>query len=263
MSYLLDKQIKKKKTTKIIIAILAIIFVFYFRTGVFRGLSYGANVIFKPVLIFGKNLGNKFSSIGDNFRNKKNLINENENLKAQILQSEADRANYATVVDENNKLKEILGRKSEGKQLILGNILSKRNTSIYGSVIIDLGINDGIVLGQKVFALGNIPIGKIAEVDATSSKVILYSNPGERTEVVISGVDAFMEAVGRGGGNFEMSLPRDFILENGTQVVLPGLTSEVLGVVSTVISDPRDSFKKALLVSPVNIQELKFVEVEK
>jgi len=59
-----------------------------------------------------------------------------------------------------------------------------------------------------------------------------------------------------------MILPRDFVLEKGNEVVLPGITPYTLGVVETIISDPRDSFQKALLVSPVNIQELKFVEVE-
>jgi len=45
-------------------------------------------------------------------------------------------------------------------------------------------------------------------------------------------------------------------------VVLPGITPYTLGIVQTILSDPRDSFQKALLVSPVNIFELKFVEVE-
>ena len=80
--------------TKIIIAIVAIVFVIYFRAGIFRGLSYAANAVFKPVLVFGHNLGNKFSSIGENFRFKRSLINENENLKREIEQSQADRANY-------------------------------------------------------------------------------------------------------------------------------------------------------------------------
>jgi len=57
-------------------------------------------------------------------------------------------------------------------------------------------------------------------------------------------------------------LPRDFVLEKRTEIILPGITPYIVGIVETIISDPRDSFQKALLVSPVNIQELKFVEVE-
>ena len=60
-----------------------------------------------------------------------------------------------------------------------------------------------------------------------------------------------------------MIMPKDFTIQKGDQVVMPGLNSYVLAIVQTIISDPRDPFIKALLTSPVNIQELKFVEVEK
>ncbi|MFA6273980.1 MAG: rod shape-determining protein MreC [Candidatus Paceibacterota bacterium] len=275
MSYLLDRKLKRKKTSRIILIIFILLFLIYFRASIFNGLSYVAHLIFRPILIIGNNIGGKISDTGSTLRSKKSLIAENENLKNQILQSEADRANYSVVVDENLKLKEILER-SGTKEMILSAILSKPNQSLYDTLIIDVGENQGILVSQRIFALGNIPIGRIAEVYANSSKVILYSNPGEKTEVVIAGKparnadgiataggDAFMQVIGRGGGNFEMILPRDFVLENETEVHLPGITPYILGVVKTIISDPRDSFQKALLVSPINIQELKFVEVEK
>ncbi len=130
-------------------------------------------------------------------------------------------------------------------------------------MIIDAGVNQGVIINQKVFALGNIPIGKIAETYMNSSKVLLYSNPGEKTEVAITGKNTFIEVIGRGGGNFEILLPKDFNIENGTEVVLPGITPRVLGTVVKTISDPRDAYVKALLVSPVNIEDLRFVEIER
>ena len=60
-----------------------------------------------------------------------------------------------------------------------------------------------------------------------------------------------------------MSLPKDVVVANGTEAVLPGLTPYTLAKVDTIISDPRDSYQKALLASPVNIYELGFVEIEK
>ncbi len=275
MSYLLDRKTKRKKFLVIIIGIFILLILFYFQTGIFRGLSSASQTIFHPVLVLGNNIGEKFSSIRYLFKYKSSLVTENENLKSQILESQADRANYSSIVDENNKLKEILGRKNEKIEIILAAILSKPNQSVYGTLLIDAGTNLGIKIGNVVFALGNVPIGRIAEVFDDSSKVILFTNPGEKTDVVISskpaqlddtsrlGGDVFMQVVGRGGGNFEMILPRDFTLEKGTVVHLPGLTPYILGIIETIISDPRDSFQKALLVSPVNVQELKFVEVEK
>ena len=122
---------------------------------------------------------------------------------------------------------------------------------------------------REITAINQEKFGKIfAFIDFAitaldSSKAILFSTPGEKTEVVISGKDTFLEMVGRGGGNFEMILPRDFVLESGTSVHLPGVSSYIVARAETIISDPRDAFLKALLVSPVNIQELKFVEIEK
>jgi cell shape-determining protein MreC len=139
-----------------------------------------------------------------------------------------------------------------------------------------VGEDVGLKVDALVYAFDSIPIGRVKEVNNSTSKVVLFSTSGEKTEVVIDGQparnalsitpaggDNFMELVGRGGGNFEMVIPRDFELASGTLVHLPGITPYVVAKVEDIISDPRDSLKKALLVSPVNIQNLKFVQVEK
>ena len=262
MSYLLDKKIKRKKFFYIVFFIIVLFVFFYFRLGIFNGFSYASHKLFSPVLVFGNNIGQKFSSVGSFFASKNSLYLENENLKSQISESQADRANYNSVLAENINLKEILGRKSENVNMILSAILSKPNQSPYDTLVIDVGIKQNIKIGDIVFALGNVPIGVISAVYPTSSKVILFSSAGEKTQAVITGRDAFVEIIGRGGGNFEMIMPSDFTLVKGDQVVLPGIVPYVLGIVQTIISDLRDPFVKALLVSPVNIQELKFVEVE-
>ena len=263
MSYLLDKKLKKQKLIKTTIIILVLFCIFYFRTSVFKGLSFTAHTIFRPVVLLGNKVGNSFSNLNFLIHTKKSLISENEILKSKLVENDASMANYNILLDENNKFKEILGRKPIDRNMILAGILEKPNHSLYDVLVIDGGENEGISLGQRVFALGNIPIGYVAEVYANSSKVVLYSSPREITEVVISGRDVFMQLIGRGNGNFEMILPRDFVLDNSAEVSLPGANSFLLAKVATIISDPRDSFQKALLVSPVNIQELKFVEVEK
>ena len=262
MNYLLDKKNKKRKISRIIFGVIILFFVFYFRAGITRGLTSFSHAIFRPILFIGRNASEEVSSIHSFFYSKKTLFLENKNLKSQISEIEASRANYASILDENNKLKEVLGRKSTSINMVLAGILNKPNRSLYDTLLVDAGKEQGIVVGQKVFAFGNVPIGYTAEVYTNSSKVILYSNPGEKTEVVISGKDAFMEVTGRGGGNFEMVLPRDFVLPISTEIDLPGITPHILGTVQNIISDSRDSFQKALIASPVNIFELKFVEIE-
>jgi len=263
MNYLLDKKLKRKKLSYATLGVVLLVLLFCFSTPVSHGLSYISHTIFRPVLILGNNISQKLSNAKYYFASKRALLVENENLKLQISESQADRANYASVVDENLNLQEILGRKSVNKNILIATILAKPNRSPYDTLLIDVGMNQGVIANQRVFAFGNIPIGKIAEAYANSSKVLMYSNSGEKTEVIVVGRDTYLQAVGRGGGNFEIILPKDFNLDNGTEIVLPGITSYVLGVVVKTISDPRDAFVKALIASPVNIQSLKFVEVER
>ena len=278
MSYLLDKKLKRKKFFGIIFVVIFLFIFIYFRSSIFYTLSYVSHITLRPVLVLGNNIGDKFVNIKSYFISKNSLYLQNQNLQSEITENKIKISNYNSILAENINLKEILGRLpaqtgENGKTVTtLAVILSKPNQSFYNTLVIDAGINEDIKVGNIVFALGhsqtgevlsNVPIGRIVETYLNSSKVILFSSPGEKTQVIISGKDVFSEIIGRGGGgNFEMIMPQDFTLAKGDQVVLPGIVPYVLGIVETIISDPRDSSVKALLVSPVNIQELKFVGVK-
>ena len=262
MNYLLDRKMKRKKFIYVAFFVVACFVIFYFRSPIFNSFSFLSHEIFSPVLSLGGKIGQKFRNAGAYFISKNFLYLENENLKSQLAEDRALMSNYNSIIAENTNLKEILGRKNEKTKTILSAILGKPNQSPYDTLIIDVGKKEGVEAGDTVFVLGNVPIGRVNAAYDSSSKVTLFSNSGEKTQVVVGGMNIFMEVVGRGGGNFEMILPRDFTLSRGDQVVLPGIVPLVLGIVETIISDPSDSFQKALLVSPVNIQELKFVQIE-
>jgi len=262
MSYLLDKKIKRKNSSRIFLYVLIFLFLFYLRSSIFSGLAYISLSVFRPILITGDNIGERFKNFGSYFAFKNSLSMQNQNLQMQLSNLEARLANYSSMVAENDNLKEILGRKKEKTPMILAAILSKPNQSPYDTILIDGGTEAGIKEGSLVFAVGDVPIGRVAFVSINMAKVVLFSSPSEKTEGVVGGKNIFMELVGRGGGNFEMILPRDFVLQKGDQVVLPGTNNYILAITETVVSDPRDPYIKALLKSPVNIQELKFVQVE-
>ena len=262
MNYLLDKKMKKKKFLAVLFFAFIFFVLFYFRSDIWSGLSSVSHKIFRPVLVLGNNLGEKLKNLNSFFVSKNSLYLQNQDWRMKLAELEMQNLNYNSILAENVSLKEILGRKNEKTNLILSAILAKPDRSAYDTVVIDAGEKKGIEIQDMVYALGNVPIGRVSLVYDDSAKVTLFSNPGEKTPVVAAG-DIFMEVVGRGGGNFEMTIPANFRLIKGDQVSLPGLNSPVLAVVETIISDPRDSSAKALLVSPVNIQELKFVEVKK
>jgi len=260
MSYL---QNKRKQKIKLYIAILlAILLVFIFLgPAVLKGLSGVANFVFKPFAKFGQNVGDDFSDISSSLKSKKSLIQENEILKKKLQKNTSKISNYNSVLKENISLKESLGRLPNEGDFVLGTILAKPDSSLFGTLLVDIGSSSGLSEGDLVFALGDIPVGRVHEVFKGSSKVLLFSSPGVETEVIFGQEDIFMKLIGRGGGNFEMDIPRDFPTEEGQPVVMAGINPYTIAVVKTIISDPRDSFSKALFVSPVNIQNIKFVQI--
>lgn len=269
MSYLLDKKIKRKKIFYWVAGIFVFLFFFYFRNSTLGILSSVTQKIFYPFLQIGRFTSGKITSLGAYFVTKNSLFQDNQKLKEEMLLLNARMLNYDAILEENLDLKEILERKDTKKDFILGAILSKPNQSPYDTLLIDVGEGEGAKIDKMVFAYGNIPIGRVTEVYADSSKVTLFSNTGERMQVLIPDrifsnekEKNFFEIIGRGGGNFEMTLPRDLKLAKGDMVIMPGINPFVVATTETVVSDPRDPFTKALLVSPVNIQELRFVEVE-
>jgi hypothetical protein len=114
-----------------------------------------------------------------------------------------------------------------------------------------------------VFADAKIPIGYIKEVYNSTSLVVLYSSPDEKIDAQIDGINSQVVISGRGGGNFQMSLPNELSIEPGTFVVLPNLNNQILAIVVDTISDARDPISTIVLKSPVNVQELRWVQVLK
>ena len=262
MSYLQDRKKKQKKYTQLLL--LAVVFAICIAVSItfFDFFSRIGHTVFSPVLAMTNRVSTNIKNVKTFFISKTSLALENQELKQQLLAIDARLANYEAIFNENEKIKEILLRKPGEKKMLLAGILGTQNKSLYDSLIIDAGLTQGLEVGDRVFAYGDIPIGTIADVFSESARVSLYSTSGENMSAVLSGSDTFIELVGRGRGNFEVILPRDFDIVEGTLVLLPGLTPYALAEVVTVISDPRDPFKKALLKSPINILELKFVQIE-
>lgn len=261
MSYLLDRKQKKKKIFSGLGVAVVFMLIFIFKTQVFYGLSFASHVVLRPFWSIENSVSEKFRNLGVYFSSKKSLEREIEDLKAQAELDRVRMDSVVTVLDENEKLKEILGRKNENLNFTLAAILGKPDQSLYDTLVIDLGGADGVKVGDMIYALGNVPLGKVEMVYDHSAKVVLFSNSDQKTQVFVKGTS--LELVGRGGGNFEMILPRDVVMEKGEQAVLPGITTHVVAVVETAISDPRDSFQKVLFTSPVNVDEIKYVEVVK
>ena len=159
---------------------------------------------------------------------------------------------------ENQELKEILGR-NETKDFVLAYILKKPPFTAYDSFVLDVGTKQGIKIGNKVYAMGNILIGDILEVSGSSSKVRLYSSYGTKYEIFIGKENIQAIALGRGGGTFETVIPRDVKVREGDIITIPDISNTVFGTVGTLITDPARAFSTVIFSQPLNIYEQKWV----
>ena len=227
-------------------------------------LSWTRNILFSvgSPLWFIKNGISTFVSVNVNLLSSKStLIQENNLYKEQIKLDEKDRALFDLLKKENEDLKNILNRNQANKKLLLGAVLVKPFLSPYDTLIIDVGMSDGVIADDKIIVDGNIFIGYVSEVYSDTSKVVLYSSPGEKIKVLIGDNNVEKEAVGLGGGNFIVEMPRESDIKEGDSIVIPSISSNVFGIVEKIESKESNSFQDVLFKNPINTAELKWVEV--
>jgi len=194
-------------------------------------------------------------------RSKRDLIADNKRLATELVVLRMQYLNKELLAQENAELKELLGRHDTERLSLLSVVLTKPNRSLYDTLIIDVGATSGVETGNRVLAHSDITIGEIDEVFVNSSRVKLYSSPGEELDVTVGRDNVASVARGTGNGNFEIQLPHGVDIKEGDAVSFPTINAELIGLVQTIIASPSDSFQTLLLKSPVNIYELKWVEV--
>jgi len=186
------------------------------------------------------------------------LLRENEELKRELLLNSTKMTTVEYLDLENAQLRKLL-HSTSSKQYILSAILKRPPLYPYDELIIDIGSDRNISTTSIVYAEGDIPIGRVTDVFGKSSKVILFSSPGEKNEVLIGDKNILAEANGVGGGQFEVELPKGAIVNVGDFVVLATLDSRPFGKVVSVDTSSSLPFQKVLFSVPINLYQLRWV----
>ncbi len=231
----------------------------------FFSLPITKNILFavgSPLWSFKNSFNDFVSKSNDVLKSKNDLIEKNRELEKELKSFEIKSNLIQMLRTENDSLKTILNRKNYNKNGILSAILKKPYLSPYDTLIIDIGSAEGVSQGDKVMADDAISyIGYVSEVYTNESKVVLFSSPGEKVEVMIGKNNILKEAEGIGGGNFVVEVPREFDVEEGDSIKIPSITTNVFGVVEKISFKEVDSYEKVLFKNPVNVSELKWVLV--
>jgi len=194
-------------------------------------------------------------------------------------------ADVTLLEQENVELKSLLGRAPSDK-FVLAAVLKVPPLSAYDSLVIDLGSDEDVKVGDRIFALATdpviasstlatsspvsststtevlIPIGTISETSPASSKVVLFSSPGTKYSVEIGQDHIPATARAQGGGIFEAQLAQGADINVGDAITIPDIETLTFGTVGAIVNDPTEPYMNVLFQEPVNIYELRWILVE-
>ncbi|MEK7105921.1 MAG: hypothetical protein AAB895_01010, partial [Patescibacteria group bacterium] len=103
-------------------------------------------------------LSSFFTMIVRPFWNIEMIDQENQELKMRLAEREGLYARSSQLLHENEELKSLLGRSASSTKT-LAIVLKKPPLSAYDIFVLDIGEENGVIKGNKVYALGNILVG--------------------------------------------------------------------------------------------------------
>jgi cell shape-determining protein MreC len=243
----------------------------------------------------------EFSFGSGSLESPESLLAENEALKVRIQELSVENASTDSIRSQNAELLSALGRSdltmvptnetpvilgtssqatttsaqpavhgdlgallaslSQDNGKTLAAVLVRPPLAAYDELIIDVGADKGIVPGSKVYGPGNVLVGTTSDVLGETSKVTLFSSPGQTYPVFIGSDHIPATAIGRGGGQYEAQVPQATSINEGDIVTDSSLGDGAFGKVVSVINNPADPFITVLFAPEINVYQLRWVFV--
>ena len=200
--------------------------------------------------------------IGAWFSSKAALERENVTLKAELTHAQAELADRDALYAENLALKKSFGRIDAAPGRVLADVIMRPPGVPYDMLLVDAGTRQGVALGALVSGGGSTVIGTVSDVYDSTARVALFSSPGAQYSALLRGtVPVSIE--GNGGGSFSGKVPAATQAAVGDHITLLGIAGGFAGTISAIKAPEGDSFKTLYFHLPVDLFELRYVEVWK
>ncbi|MGV0005632.1 MAG: rod shape-determining protein MreC [Candidatus Porifericomitaceae bacterium WSBS_2022_MAG_OTU9] len=152
------------------------------------------------------------------------LVKNNEQLRHELFQAQAEVQRFAAMRSENERLRELLAAtRVFERPTLLAELMGIDRQPLRQQLTIDRGAGEGVVIGQAVVDAFGI-MGQVVHVEALSSRVLLITDPLHALPVRIDRSGVRMVALGRGGKELLLEyLPPQADIKVGDLVVSSGL----------------------------------------
>lgn len=191
---------------------------------------------------------------------KRALVSRITELETTLQSYTAELTTARLLAQENDQLKAELSRGPHTAGT-LAHVVTLPNRSIYDTFVIDAGANEQMAVGQVVYAFGSIALGTISDVADDHATVTLFGAANREVSGSVGADNVTVTLIGRGGGEYEVRLPRDLAFSVGDLVSYQSTHPSILASIERIITDPRDPFQRLIAKTPINLQALKWVIV--
>ncbi|MBD3654541.1 MAG: rod shape-determining protein MreC [Kangiella sp.] len=160
----------------ITLLLACVLMVLDYRYGYLNNARKVAATFLSP-LYFLANLPNELAAWADNnIVSRNDLIDENRQLKDEVLILKAQNQRLIGLESENARLRSLLGssRSFRGKRLI-AEVLNIDSQRFSNELLLNKGSSDGVFLGQPVVDSEGV-MGQVVEVSLTTSRMILLND---------------------------------------------------------------------------------------
>lgn len=263
----------KENNNKYFLATLMLLSFFLLWIGGTSDVFY--NIIFKIASPFWKienYLSDRFSLFMINFDEKAVLSEQNEILNRRVNASRFYQTENKLLKEELTVLKRFVGRNGEqnieesGGQILatdetkLAYVLAGTIDPPYDTLIIDLG-KGKIHEGSPVIQEDGYVVGSVSEIHENFSKIKMFSSFGTKTNIYLGENKTMVTMVGAGSGNFNISVPKEFVVEKDDYAIYPGEGTKMIATVRSVEYKSGETFKQVVLSIPFNIKNIRMVGV--
>lgn len=236
-------------------------------------LKEAAGLVIVPFEKSINGIGRWLTSVRDSFRDKQELLDENEELKAAI----------DTLTDQNNKLVQgqtelvrlealyELDEEYSDYPKIAARIISKDPGNWYNNFVINRGSRDGVRVDNNVIA-GKGLVGIVTEVGSTWATVrAIIDDSSNVSAMTVSTADncvvkGDLELIDEGKLRFEQLYDRENKVTVGERIITSNISEKyveglLIGYVNEIQQDTNNLTKTGTIVTPVDFQHLKDVFV--
>lgn len=232
-----------------------------------------AGIVIVPFEKSIEKIGSMVRSIRDSFKDKQDLLFENEELKAELDSLTTQNNKLIQDQGEYQRLKELynLDQTYEDYPKVAATIISKDPGNWYDTFMINRGSNDGIRVDNNVIA-GKGLVGIVTEVGPNWATVRAIIDDSSNVSAMTVGTDdtcvveGELELIDEGKLRFSQLYDKDDKVTVGERVVTSNISDKYveglfIGYVSEIELDTNNLTKAGTIVTPVDFQHLKDVFV--